>query len=88
MFESWLHEVPDPEQAFHASLDSGGKITVTRIPARDSIENTFTFDSAAELIADFKSLYKQGDIDRLLQQLTTSGTVDFKLQKKRRKNSK
>jgi hypothetical protein len=87
MFEALLHDVPDSEQFFHASLDSNGKITITRIPARDVVNNTFTFESTAELIAAFGSLYREGDGDRLLQKLTTSGTVDFKLQKKRRKNS-
>jgi hypothetical protein len=84
MLETWLHDEPDSEQSFHVSLYSNGKITITRIPARDGVNNTFTFDSAAELIAEFKSLYKQGDIDRLLQKLTTSRVTDFRLQKRRR----
>jgi hypothetical protein len=75
--------VPDSEQAFHASLDSSGKTTITRTPARSGVENTFTFDSVIELTAAFGPLYKQGDIDRLLQKLTTSGAVDFRLQKRR-----
>jgi hypothetical protein len=66
---------PKSEQVLlHAVQDQSGKISVTRASARDGSVGTFTFANIVEMRV---ALGDGQDVDKILQELTDSGTVEF-----------
>ena len=59
---------------------ASSKITIVRLPAHDGIENTFFFDSSAEMRTMLISNYEQAGVDSMLQELADSGSADFLVQ--------
>jgi hypothetical protein len=66
------------EAGFHAEQDpSSGEITVVRTPARDGLENTFTFNNSIELRVSLSLHYGHEYIDSILRKLMELGSADF-----------
>jgi hypothetical protein len=67
--------------SFHAMQDpASSKITIVRSPAHDEIDDTFSFNSSAEMRTTLISTYEQAGVDSILQDLANTGSADFLIQ--------
>jgi hypothetical protein len=67
--------------SFHAVQDpASSKISIVRSPAHDGIDDTFSFNSSAEMRTTLISKYEQAGVDSILHDLANAGSADFLIQ--------
>jgi len=55
----------------------GGPITVFRMPPRDGVSNTFTFENTNEMTTGLNLTHTTEQVDLVMQELANFGLVEF-----------